>query len=686
MENKITLHGELLMDAKVNKPLLNETFEGKSVLDDARALEDAQNQSASVLRNNSALYKEFGDFMPEIIKNLRMMNDAVVRNTQNLPALGSVKQGGSGGGSSTSSGNNIEKGLLQTINTGGNMLQSVENGNFGGAIVSGVNGASNAMGNLSQSANSSGLSKLGSLLGKASIATAIVGAAISVGKKFADSYQEAMPTIFGTGKAFGTTDNDLSMMLYHKVNESNLGTGLNNEEFNSLIVGLRQQGVGNGLGSKMQQAELAASIAATSSKWAYATGGDVNQFANFAGLMARYGNSRNVAEDFNYVMSAGLATGLNEGQLPEFLSSVEKIIEDGIAKGFTRSATEVADTMLMFSKLSGNNAFWQGEQGAKLLNQMNSGLASATGLSKTSDIIAYRAISQIYSDEESQRAALEGIPFVNGGSYVNKMMLLEQGLTKNNFGALLGGIYETTSNPDSQIERIRQMFGLNYTGASRVRDLYEEYKDKNYDTAFEEKLKNIQEAPENQNNETKWQQSVNKIQETMQDKGEGIYKGVLSIVEDTAYIADLLGGDGAPVRNDGTNGVTSDDLLRGKPAQVDDYDQFPRIKIKDKKSQRAYLEGDYGPTEYRDYIMNLVGNDENSFNSFLDYIFSSDSSEYDTLRRTIADETADGTSSKWERERTGYEDWNYEGGSVTYWLEALYKLWSKLDSEGIEMH
>ena len=111
MENKITLHGELLMDAKVNKPLLNETFEGKSVLDDARALEDAQNQSASVLRNNSALYKEFGDFMPEIIKNLRMMNDAVVRNTQNLPALGSVKQGGSGGGSSTSSGNNIEKGL-----------------------------------------------------------------------------------------------------------------------------------------------------------------------------------------------------------------------------------------------------------------------------------------------------------------------------------------------------------------------------------------------------------------------------------------------------------------------------------------------------------------------------------------------------------------------------------------------
>lgn len=655
-------------------PLSQNTIDGMGAVEDWQAITEAQDSSISSMKNNTALLKEFGNIMPEIIKNLRIMNDAIIKNNQNQPTS-TVSHSGSRSGSG---GNTLEKGVLQTVNTGGSMLQSAYSGDFSGSLITGINGASNTIGNLSQSASSSGMGGLASVLGKASIATAIIGAAIGVGKKLNDAYREAMPTIFGSGKAFGTTDDDLSMLTYKKINTFNNGTGLDNDAFNSLVVGLRKQGIGNNLDGSLNQAALAGSIAETTSKWAYATGGDSSQFANFGGLMSRYGGSKNIAGDFNYVMSAGLATGLNESQLPEFLSSIEKVMEDGIAKGFSRSATEVADTMLMFSKLSGGDAFWQGEQGAKMLNQANAGLANATSLSKTTDLIAYRAISQLFPDEESQRAALKGVPFVSGGSYVNKMMLLEQGLTENNFGALLGGIYSTTSDEDSQVERIRQMFGLNYTGASRVRDLYEQYKDGNYDDNFKLKLSEIKNAPENQNNETKWQQAVNKIQEVIQDKGKGIFDNVVNIASDTSKIAAKLVDD-LPEVNDGTNGATWDNPLTGKTAETGDISGI-QIYAKDKSSQRAYLNGDYGNEygglEYKDYMMGLVGNDESQYTKFMDFIFNPKTKEEKDLARSLAGtiemETVtfgQGNSYKQDRDRPDSDE-----DSPKYYLKLLYEL------------
>ena len=669
-------------------PLSPNSIDGMGAAEDWQAITEAQDSSVSSMKNNTALLKEFGNIMPEIIKNLRIMNDAIIKNNQNQPTS-TVSHSGSRSGSG---GNTLEKGVLQTVNTGGSMLQSAYSGDFSGSLITGINGASNTIGNLSQSASSSGMGGLASALGKASITTAIIGAAIGVGKKLNDAYREAMPTIFGSGKAFGTTDDDLSMLTYKKINTFNNGTGLDNDAFNSLVVGLRKQGIGNNLDGSLNQAALAGSIAETTSKWAYATGGDSSQFANFGGLMSRYGGSKNIAGDFNYVMSAGLATGLNESQLPEFLSSIEKVMEDGIAKGFSRSATEVADTMLMFSKLSGGDAFWQGEQDEKMLNQANAGLANATSLSKTTDLIAYRAISQLFPDEESQRAALKGVPFVSGGSYVNKMMLLEQGLTENNFGALLGGIYSTTSDEDSQVERIRQMFGLNYTGASRVRDLYEQYKDGNYDDNFKLKLSEIKNAPENQNNETKWQQAVNKIQEVIQDKGKGIFDNVVNIASDTSKIASFLVGEDTPERVGDNLDAYAADPKTGRPLDPNDYGKMPTIKAKEYNKQRAYINGDYGPTDYHDMIMGLVGNDESKYNDFLNFVFSPntrETKEFDELRNVIVAELADTFSDKWERDRTGHEI-NAFGeeskDSVRYWLEAIYNIFNKMDKEGLTLN
>ena len=424
--------------------------------------------------------------------------------------------------------------------SGGNIIQAAVGGNIGGSVIQGVSGAASTASNLSKMANVEDMTSLakGLMVGGGVL---MAGAAVlKGGKALADAYKDAMPTIFSTGKAFGTTDDDRSMALYNQVNKRNEGTGLDLKEFNSLIVDLRKQGVGNNLKSDQAQATYTSSIAETTAKWAYATGGDVTQYTNLAGIMSRYGKSNDVVKDFNYLVSAGKASGLNDSQIPEFLSNIQKVMEDGIANGFSRSATEVADTLLMFSKMSGNNAFWQSEQGARILNQTNSGLANATALNKTSDIIAYSAISKAYKGKEKDTLGKD--LYQEKGDYVNQMMLLEQGLKPENFGSIMSSLIdvEGKDNVTGQIERLREMFGLNYTGASRLLKLYQD----NGGNVDNEKLKQVMSAPENQNAETKWQKSVNQIAESLQKMGQPVFKvelGAMNVIaSDVSKIANFL--------------------------------------------------------------------------------------------------------------------------------------------------
>ena len=509
--------------SKVGSFLGTDKIEDKSITDGFQSLPETIGNSTDEWKANTAIMKEFGNAMPELVKSLRMMNDAVVRNTQNLPALKKQLT------SEEQKQKRIEElnrqNFLGFFNTGSNMIQGAAHGNIGGSLISGASGVSSMMNNFSQMASTNDMTGLAkSLLIGGGLLTG--GIAIAKGgKALADAYKDAMPTIFDTGKAFGTTDSDMSMALYKGVNRFNNGTNLDNAAFNSLVVNLRKQGIGNDLVSPFAQAAEAGRIAETTAQWAYKTGGDANQFANLAGIMSRYGGSKNVADDFNHLVSAGYASGLNDSQIPEFLSGIQKVMEDGIAKGFSRSATEVADTMLMFSKLSGNNAFWQGEQGAKLINQASAGLAGATSMSKTSDLIAFGAINRAFSTREAMEGALGNNKdlYMDGSNYVNEMMILEQGLNKDNFGALMGGIYNSTGSDDGRVERIRQMFGLNYTGARRIQDLYDKYQGKEYDANFEKELSKITTSPENQNDETAYRKSVNKIAEVLQTMGKPVF-------------------------------------------------------------------------------------------------------------------------------------------------------------------
>lgn len=504
------LRGKTTVTAEIkaqmdNSPLALPAPQGMGFVEDLQSIPEALSNSTDSYKENTAILKEFGNVMPEIIKNLRMMNDAVVRNTQNLPAIRKTitdeeKQ-------KQRYGELARQNLLGVFNSGSNMIQSYANGNTTGVVLSGINGATNMANNFSKAAEMADMGGLAKGLLAAGVAGAIAGAVIKGADALTNKFIDEMPSIYGTGRAFGSTNDKFALNAWSSLNDYNRGTGLDVETFQGLAQSLRKQGMGNGLISPQAQLQLVGNVAQAASRWAYATGGDANQYANLAGLMSRYGGSNNVAEDFNYLVSAGKASGLNDAQIPEFLSGIQKVMEEGIANGFTRSATDVASTLLMFSKLSNNNPFWQGEQGAKLINQANRGLASATGLSKTSDIIAYRAISKAYEGKEE--SALGSDVYLKNGGYVNNMMLLEKGLNKDNFGTIMESVKSTSGDKQNQIEILRDMFGVNYTGASRLLNMYEQ----NGGNITETDIKNIMQAPENLNKETKNQENINAIKD-----------------------------------------------------------------------------------------------------------------------------------------------------------------------------
>ncbi len=672
--------------SKVGSFLGTDKIEDKSITDGFQSLPETIGNSTDEWKANTAIIKEFGNAMPELVKSLRQMNDAVVRNTQNLPALKKTQVT-----SDEQKQKRIDElnrqNFLGFFNTGSNMIQGAAHGNIGGSLISGASGVSSMMNNFSQMASTSDMTGLakGLLLGGGLLTSGI--AIAKGGKALADAYKDAMPTIFDTGKAFGTTDSDMSMALYKDVNKFNNGTNLDNAAFNSLVVSLKKQGIGNDLVSPFAQAAEAGRIAETTAQWAYKTGGDVNQFANLAGIMSRYGGSRNVADDFNHLVSAGYASGLNDSQIPEFLSGIQKVMEDGIAKGFSRSATEVADTMLMFSKLSGNNAFWQGEQGAKLINQASAGLAGATSMSKTTDLLAFGAINRAFSTREAMEGALGNNKdlYMDGSNYVNEMMILEQGLNKDNFGALMGGIYNSTGSDDGRVERIRQMFGLNYTGARRIQDLYDKYQGKEYDANFEKELSKITTSPENQNDETAYRKSVNKIAEALQTLGKPVFNlelaGISGIANNVERIADWLTGadKGEPKESDGTDGLTADNDLFGYKAREGDWLDVPQIERNDSVGIYKYLNGDIGPQDYKNLALDLVGQDNDKYKEFMDFIIKSDLPEASNLRGMVDFETSDGVVHKDELERS-------DDMSVRYWLEKIFVIFDKLDKEGLTLH
>ncbi len=538
-DSAFNIHGSIICDVKMgDQTLVGEMQDGVGSYDNVNSLKDATADTVENLKENAALQKEFGDMLPEMIKNFRYLSQTAATLGQSLPAIKRTLT--TEERKREQLGDYSRQGLVQLANTGSSAVQAISNGSVSGVILNGVNGLSNTANNLSKMANVEDMAGLAKGLVAGGAIAAVAGAVIKGGDALATKYIEEMPTIYGSGRAFGSLSDEDSMLAYKRLNKYNKGTGLDIDTFQGLAQSLRKQGVGNGLNFD-EQLTLAGNIAQTTSRWAYATGGDASQYASLAGLMSRYGGSKNVADDFNKIVTSGYASGLNDTQIPEFLSGIQKVMEDGISKGFTRSATEVADTLLMFSKMSGNNAFWQGEQGAKLLNQTNSGIANATNLSKTEDILVYQAFSRAYNNEAAIKAGINkrSGSYIQGAEYSNMMQLIEGGITGENWNSIYDIINSSYGSEDEKIEALRSMTGLNYTGAARLWGLGR--------TSDNTTLNNVLESPENKNKETRYQDAVNEIKEAVVKFGEGAagvkIAGMEVVSRDVTRIANWLTGD-----------------------------------------------------------------------------------------------------------------------------------------------
>lgn len=600
--------------------------------DAMQPLVDAVNYFTDKFKDNGAIMKEFGDVLPALLKNVIAMNDAVAKTSKNLPSVGrGTPSAHQGRDNKISPNNGATQGLMQIASGTSNTIQNVASGNMAGAITGTMNGIAGTANNLSKLAAAGEMTTLASGL----IAGGVVAGVAALGVKAADSlaqkFLEEAPTIYGTGKAFGSTNDNAALRSYQELNFYNKGTGLEIREFQDIAQQLRRQGVAN---DERNKERVIGDIAQTTSRWAYATGGDASQYAELAGIMSRYGGSKNVSEDFNRIVTAGYASGLQDTQIPEFLSGIKKVMEDGIAKGFNRSATEVADTLLMFSKMSGNSAFWQGEQGARLLSQVNSGIASATSLSKTEDILVYRAMERAYEGTVKDKNGKEiskienalGDTYIKGGGYLNIMQLIEKGVNQENFDDIKKSLDEAYGdNTIDKIEALRKMTGLNYNGASRLWNLDAE---KVTDTD----IKNIMTSPENQNKETRYQEAMNDIKGAVIQ----ISSGVAAVKVDTVQLASnirriankiapgaidtgiKMGASPIELGIATSIGSTETTDTKGYVPTKSDWVGVRTITDKDKEGQNQYVRvGEYGQ-----WINTLTKDDEDLGNEFLKAVFS----------------------------------------------------------------
>lgn len=605
-----------IFETQVQPPLLNDVQMG-NMNDVAYDSNDAISENTDSLKANTALFDEFGQVTNTLIRNFNQMNELIAKNNQltqgknNLPGTAALLK---------QSGQRDHNAMMNFFKSGNTVITDVATGNYGGAIVDTTQKGANLLGKASDAAKLAELAPLASGLGIAGAAVGAGALALYGGNKLAEQYEKAMPEIFGLSKAFGVTDNNGAHNIYNQVTRQNTGTGLSNKDFSSVASSLAK----NGVNDFMQAAGIAQNV----SRWAYATGGDANQYANLAGIMSRYGKSQNVSEDFNYLVSAGKASGLNDSQIPEFLTGIEKVMEDGIAKGFTRSSTEVADTLLMFSKMSGGDAMWSGEQGAKRLSQMNSSIAGATGLNKTEDILVYRAFRNAFDDKTLSSKL--GKNYVNGSSYVNTMQMIERGITEDTFNPLMEQLNLTYGDDvDAKIEALRKMTGLNYSGASSLLNLSSGDKD------FTANLEKILTAPENQNNETKLLDIQNKIHKAVLDAGSKAEGVKLALLTPVANISDIMTQNwGKKKPNVDANGI---------PATVADI--TPNV-VADWKTKQS---------EGKSYVKDSMGNymipdDTVDTAAFLKQFAPSLDPESDTFRTILLNKGFNDKLSKYARD------------------------------------
>lgn len=420
------------------------------------------------------------------------------------------------------------------------IINNVGNGNLASLAVQGLTSGAGLLKSGSAAAAEGGAALAG--LSPALLATggvALIGALIAAGgnamaNQWEKNSEEAvdMQALYGRnieGKTKQQNSEELRELFNaaSAKNERNF-TGYTTQEFMQLASGFSRFGI-NSSYSAMNNASDVLS-------WQRWSGADRGVLQNFVGNAMRYGAAATANNALNPAYAALEQSGMHKGQLNEMLSSIQSVLEEGIANGFVKSTEEIANNLSMLSKLSGNNVLWQGQNGAQRLSQMNSALANSTSLESVSAVMNYQAANNArgkmlaeLSDERTtpQRRAYikDQLKGIDTGTYIDTMLLMEKGLSPDILKAQFDAVGSMEGgNTAGAIERFRQMYNLNYTGAKQVYDMYEKSRNGEVDwNAFYKAVNGITQKTEYQSEETSYKTAVINIKDQIAKMGQDLF-------------------------------------------------------------------------------------------------------------------------------------------------------------------
>lgn len=428
---------------------------------------------------------------------------------------------------------NVGNNIVNISNQASGAVSTLASGNYAGAVISSTRNAGGALRSFGKDfAAKEGGEGLGKILGALGVVGMVGSAVMAGGNALSEQYENSLGAMNSLNKTFGgmtnlktaAQNNSQAMDFYQQLKDEANKIGMALDDFAEVVVDMSKYGVGN--------YNKAKAMSLNAGQWANFTNSDITTLQNFQGLTKRYGNDEN---SLKTAYGGAMASGLGKGQYEEYLVSIQKIIEDGIANGYMKSTEDIANNLTMLARLSGGNELWKGEQGVNRLMKMNQGISGAVELQSVSDMIIANAAKSTVETMRSNGTLKNAIGGKdrNGrlvsdretGTYLDYMLLMEQGTNPEMFGNIVDSIKALEGdNVTGQVEQFRKAFKLNYAGAI---DIYNMTKDLDAGSLtkeqFQKRVVSMQTDANYMSDEQKKQQMANDIHAIATKIGKGAF-------------------------------------------------------------------------------------------------------------------------------------------------------------------
>jgi hypothetical protein len=434
------------------------------------------------------------------------------------------------------------------------------------------------------------------------------------------------------------------------------------------------------------------------------TGADRSTLMGISTMAARYGAGDALGAGWQGLQ----ASGMKQGQYNEYLRAMQRVMEDGISKGFSKSAKEIAGDLTFIKEMSGGSELWKGEQGQQRLSQMSAGLEASTGLASSSDILAFRGAQNVIKgmDDEGWKKITDldknGTSDIKrSGSYIDAMILMERGLNADTFSEIMK-LNDNAEGGDRSavVERMRQQFGLNYTNSAMLYDQWAQQTDygtKEMSTEDAQALVDTygKKPPPANNPELEVAKITQEIRNIYTQSGMIHWDKTISDLQDELLRAIQeykdLANEGTPTPVEETLGnleavatnplSTGDDILSARNAAIEAQVAEGKMMGTVKNKTKMMFDEWFGSSEDKEAYRNV--------NS----IFSTALSSRDTGEREAAIQFANIIGSMKETEKGAIEKynnndtWNHLGSAVDIHglISALERLTEKMEDVNINI-